>query len=139
MKKCFYPIDLTIRASLALLTLRVICGIAFMIHGWPKIQSPFTWMGPDSNIPGFLLFLAAFSEFFGGLAWIIGLLTPLASFGMLCTMAVAVMTHVQRGDPFVGMGGSYELAAVYLAISFLLICLGAGKFSLDAKVFGKRE
>lgn len=122
----------SIPASGALLILRLVGGAAFMLHGWPKIQNAFTWMGPDAGIPGIFQALAAFSEFFGGLAWILGLLTPLASMGLLSTMAVAVFFHASKGDPFVGRGASYELALVYLAISLVLMFVGPGKFSLDS-------
>jgi uncharacterized membrane protein YphA (DoxX/SURF4 family) len=55
-------------------------------------------------------------------------------------MAVAFWTHaVVRGDPFVAHGASYELALVYLAISLLLMLGGAGRLSLDAALFGRRE
>src|SRR6218665_1102626 len=77
------------RLATALLLLRLMAGIALMSHGFGKIQAPFSWMGPDAPIPGFLLFLAALSEFGGGLALVLGLLVPLASFGIICTMAVA--------------------------------------------------
>jgi len=111
-----------------------------MFHGWSKIQQPFSWMGPEATIPGVFQALAAVSEFFGGLAWILGFLTPVASFGLLCTMIVAFWTHaVVRGDPFVARGASYELALVYLAISLLLILCGPGRLSLDAALFGRRE
>ena len=89
------PPRMSSRASLGLLILRFVAGLAFMHHGYGKIQHPFTWMGADSGTPGFLQGLAALSEFGGGLAWILGLLTPVASFGLLCTMAVAL--HFQRG------------------------------------------
>ena len=75
------------------------------------------------------------------MAWILGLLTPLASFGLACTMAVAVWMHaVVRGDPFVpsGPGGSYELASIYLGIAILLLLSGPGRFSMDRAVFGKK-
>lgn len=138
MRNFFYPVQLGFRPSFALLVLRLVCGLAFMLHGWPKIRNAFTWMGPDSPIPGIFQGLAAFSEFAGGFAWMIGLLTPLASLGMFFTMAVAVFFHASNGDPFVSMGGaSYEPAAVYLVISFLLLWMGAGKFSLDAVFFKK--
>ena len=127
------------KSSVALLVLRLITGLAFMLHGWPKIQNAFNWMGPDAPIPGIFQALAAFSEFGGGLAWILGLLTPLASLGILFTMAVATYTHVSRGDAFVGRGASYELALVYLGIALLFILAGPGKFSLDAKLFGKKS
>lgn len=140
MRKVFYPIHLGFRPSFALLVLRIVCGLAFMLHGWPKIQHAFSWMGPDAPIPGIFQALAAFSEFAGGLAWIIGLLTPLASLGMFFTMAVAVFFHASKGDPFVSMGGpSYEPAAVYLVISFLLMWMGAGKFSLDHLIFKNKN
>jgi putative oxidoreductase len=96
-------------------------------------------MPPEATVPSILL--AALSEFGGGLAWILGLLTPLASFGLACTMAVAVWMHaVVRGDPFVptGPGGSYELASIYLCVAVMLILTGPGRFSLDRGVFGKR-
>jgi putative oxidoreductase len=118
-----------------LLILRVVAGTAFMFHGWSKIQTPFGWMGPDSSMPSLLQALAALSEFGGGLAWVLGLLTPLASAGILSTMAVAFWTHaIVRGDPFVGKGPSYELALVYASIAALLMVGGPGRISLDALI-----
>lgn len=126
-------------AHLALLLLRVVVGSAFAMHGWKKIQDPFGWMGPDGFAPGFFQALAALSEFGGGLAWVIGLLTPLAGLGIACTMAVAFWHHaVTRGDPFVSMTGgpSFELAAVFFCIAVVLIAMGPGRFSLDRLLFG---
>lgn len=129
-------------ADLALLALRAIAGIAFMFHGWKKIQDPCGWMGPDGFAPGFLQALAALSEFGGGLAWVLGLLTPLASAGIAATMTVAVYLHaILRGDPFVATGGgaSYELAALFLCIALVLIAVGPGRLSLDRLLFGRRS
>ncbi|MCK6484085.1 MAG: DoxX family protein [Phycisphaerae bacterium] len=127
-------------SDLALLLLRIVAGAAFALHGWPKIQKPFSWMGPDAFAPGALQALAALSEFGGGIAWMLGLLTPLASLGIASTMAVAFWLHaVMKGDPFVSNGGaSYELAAVYFCISVLLLVMGPGRVSLDRKLFGAR-
>ena len=98
-------------------------------------------MPPDAPIPGFLQFLAALSEFGGGLALVLGLLTPIAAFGIFCTMAFAVFAvHVKSGHPFVATTGgpSYELAAAYLGTALLVIFAGPGKFSLDSLLFGKK-
>jgi putative oxidoreductase len=125
----------------ALLLIRVVAGVAFMMHGWPKIQHPMSWMGADAFAPGFLQALAAVSEFGGGLAWILGLLTPLGSLGIACTMGVAFYMHtVMRGDPFVSMTGgmSSEPAAGYFCIAVLLLAAGPGRFSLDRMFFGQR-
>ena len=128
-------------SDLGLLLLRFVAGLAFMLHGWGKIQNPFGWMGPDAFAPGFVQALAALSEFGGGLAWIIGLLTPLASLGIACTMAGAVYMHaIMNGDPFVSVGGpAYELAAIYFCIAVLLMATGPGRFSLDKPIFGSRD
>ena len=127
--------------DVVLLLMRLVAGLAFTMHGWGKIQNPFGWMGPDGFAPGIFQALAAISEFGGGLAWILGLLTPFASFGILATMAVAFWFHAfMRGDPFVSMTGgpAFELAALYFSIALLLIATGPGRFSLDRKLFGSR-
>jgi putative oxidoreductase len=140
LKKFFmtrtYPTDL----SVVLLLLRLYVGIAFMFHGYGKIQNPMGWMGPDAPIPGVLLALAAISEFCGGLSLIIGLLFRLSTLGILCTMAVATSFHLMHGDPAVNLTGgvSAEPAIVYLLLALLLFVSGPGKFSLDSKIFGNK-
>lgn len=144
LKRIFQPVPLPAYASGALLLLRLIVGIAFAIHGWGKIQTPFSWAPPEApiSIPGFFQLLAALSEFGGGIALILGLLTPIASLGLACTMVVAVYLHmIVMKDPFVNptVGSSYEPALVYLGIAILFLALGPGTFSLDAKIFGDRR
>jgi len=126
--------------DIALLLLRVVVGVAFVIYGKGKIQSPFNWMGPDAPVPGFLQGLAALSEFGGGLALIVGLLVPLASFGIACTMAVATAVVMQGGSPFISPtgGASYSLPIFLFCIAIVFIALGPGRFSLDRRIFGAR-
>lgn len=140
MKRFFAVPGYSTFGDVALLLLRLVAGSAFMMHGWGKIQNPFAWMGPDAPVPGFLQGLAALSEFGGGLAWILGLLTPLASLGLVVTMAVAASFHASKGDPFVSMtgGASYEPALGYLVIALVLLALGPGRLSLDRMFFGQR-
>ena len=137
----FKPPRMSSRASLGLLILRFVAGLAFVHHGFGKIQHPFSWMGAESGTPGIMQALAAVSEFCGGLAWILGLLTPIASFGLACTMAVAVHFHAFiRHDPFVSQGGlSFEPAAGYLAVALLLLLAGPGTYSLDRVIFKEKN
>lgn len=123
--------------SWTILIIRVVVGAAMMMHGWSKIQSPLNWMGPEAPVPGIFQALAALSEFGGGLAWILGLLTPLASLGMFFTMAVAAFTHMSRGDSFVGTPPTYELALVYCILSLFIMLNGPGKYSADYKIFSR--
>ncbi|MGZ3689360.1 MAG: DoxX family protein [Bdellovibrionota bacterium] len=119
-------------ASIGLLLIRVVVGFAFMHHGWTKINNPFAWMPAGSGTPAIFQALAALSEFGGGMAWMLGLVVPIASLGIVSTMLVALRFHILlRGDPFVGHGSSYESALVYFSIAVLMLTAGPGKFSLD--------
>jgi putative oxidoreductase len=138
----FKPLVQPTSASTALLLLRIFAGVAFMLHGWGKIQNPMGWMPPSAPVPGFLQLLAAFAEFGGGLAWILGLLTPLASLGLAITMFVASLMHIAvLKDPIINMtgGSSAEPALGYLFIALVLMFVGPGKFSVDRKIFGLRS
>ena len=125
------------RAAFGLLLLRFVAGAALMVHGWDKIQQPFSWMKKDPA-PGILQALAALSEFGGGLALILGLLTPLAALGIICTMGYAILV-AHRGDPWIKGKPNFELASLYLLIATTLLLTGPGAFSLDAKLFGRRR
>lgn len=124
------------RTAIGLLVIRLVFGLGIALHGWGKIQNPFSWMGPDAPVPGILQALAALSEFGGGIALILGLLTPLALLGLASTMIVAITT-VHANDPFVARGGgrSFELAALYLTVAVAILLVGPGKLSLDALLF----
>jgi putative oxidoreductase len=142
MKNCkllFCPIYHSNFQSWALLILRLIVGIAFFIHGTGKIHTPFNWMPTQMlAVPAVFQFLAAIAEFAGGIALILGILTPLACFGILATMSVATYMHMMiRHDPFVNLSGgmSYEPALVYWGIAILFIAMGPGKYSLDHLIF----
>ena len=135
------PNRLSACESTGLLALRLVVGLAFVFHGYGKIQNPFGWMGPNASIPGVFQALAAVSEFGGGLAWMLGLLARLASLGLVSTMTVAIYTHAFiLHDPFVSAKGgrSFELASAYLCVAILLLLAGPGRFSVDRLVFGEK-
>ncbi len=141
IKKFFKASQFTNYQSAALLLIRLVAGGAMVLHGWGKIQNPMAWMGPEAPVPGFLQLLAAVSEFGGGLAWILGLLFPLATLGMAVTMAVATLFHAMQGDAWVASGpgqASFEPALGYFVLSLLFLAMGPGKFSADIKIFGKK-
>lgn len=133
------PTKINFLGSLSILVLRIVVGLAFVLHGWGKIQSPFSWMPPQSGVQGVFQALAALSEFGGGLALIIGLFVPLASLGIFCTMAVATIFHsLVWGHSFIkNEEGSFELPLVYLCVMLVLMSVGGGFFSLDRYLFRK--
>jgi putative oxidoreductase len=138
--------------ALGLLVLRLVAGVAFILHGWPKVYRNqqfvlMEWMGPQAPVPGFLQAAAAIAEFGGGIAWILGFLTPLFSLLLAVTMAVAAcMFHIKNGDPFIAMNmpgqpfqAYWEPAAVYFAVAMALLLVGPGTLSLDYCLFGRRR
>lgn len=145
MRRLFPPF-ISGTAAGGLLLLRLIAGSAFVLHGWQKYQSPggaFAWMPREAGVPGFMQALAVAAELGGGLAWILGLLTPVASLAILCTMVTAITTvHLRANDPFVAAGPgkpSYEPALVYAGIAITLFVVGPGTVSVDAILFGRGQ
>ena len=130
------------RGALGLLVVRIGFGIGLIEHGWMKIQHPFLWMGP-SPTPGWLQMLAAVSEFGGGIAMVVGFLTPLAMFGILCTMAYAMIhVHFPQHQPYVNVTGdpqvhTYELPMHYFLVALGLLISGPGALSIDAFLFNR--
>lgn len=122
-----------------LLILRIGIGAMFIYHGAPKIfGGPQMWTNlgliamPGLGIkfaPAFWGFMAAFSEFAGGILIILGLFFRIACSLLLITMAVAA--HLQLTSS--GMLAASQ--AIEDGILFLsLIIMGPGKYSLDEKL-----
>ncbi len=127
-----------------LLILRVGIGIMYMCHGFPKLTAgPEAWTklgGALSAVginfaPTFMGFMAAISEFGGGLLLVLGLFTRPACFFLLITMVVAMLMHIRSGDPFVKYSHALESAILF----FSLLFIGPGKISLDEKLSKKNR
>ena len=125
--------------------LRLVLGVIFFAHGAQKMLGWFGGYGFTGtmgfftgvlHIPALFAFLAIAAEFFGGLGLIVGLLTRVASFGILCNMIVAVaMIHVRFGF-FMNWTGAqkgegYEYHLLVLAVAACLMIRGAGAASVD--------
>jgi putative oxidoreductase len=116
--------------DIAALFLRLAVGSLFMIHGYPKLtsQRSGTWM-KSVGMPTAIVPLAGIIEFFGGLALLLGILTPvvalLSALWMLSTTWFSI-TKVKKKY----MGG-YEIDVTLLLAALALTFLGAGSFSID--------
>ena len=128
------------RVGVGLLILRFFVGMGMMSHGWNKIKTPFSWMGAEGP-PGFLQALAALGEFGGGLAILLGFLTPLGALGVLCTM-IGAWYFRHQGDAWLSFDSktkTFEYAALYGALALTLIFTGPGRFSLDALIWNRKK
>ena len=138
LKKWLYSED---NIALGLLVLRVGIGIAFVIHGFPKV-----FMGgavglskglAATGIPGGIVaaYLAGSAEFLGGIALILGILTRPATAVMTFNMLVALIFHLNKGDKFVAYSHALESGILFLS----LFVTGPGKFSLDYLLWGDKS
>jgi putative oxidoreductase len=131
-------------ASIGLFFVRILVGLAFVFHGYPKIVNPLAWMGSRmltvpwtgtavGPIPDWLQATVAFVEFFGGVALIFGLLARFAALALFVDMIVAcVFVELPRGVPFVASGHTLEPTLAYMVTTLLLLLTGPGVVSFDA-------
>lgn len=126
-----------------LLIIRIGIGIMFMLDGWPKISGgPENWAGLGGALssfgidfmPKFWGFMAAFAEFFGGLVLVLGLFFRPAVLLLFFTMVVATAVHISGGDGFNDYSHALESGLLFFGLLFV----GAGKYSLDERLFPNR-
>ena len=131
------------RAGYGLTVLRIFVGVIFAAHGSQKLFGWFgggglagtaQWMESIGLGPGTLMAaLAGGTEFFGGLALIIGLLARPAALGLSFTLLVAIFSvHIHNGL-FMANNG-YEFALALLGGTVAVLIEGAGKLSLDRSI-----
>lgn len=124
----------------AFLIARVLVAYMFLLHGTAKLfEFPMSMTGGNGAVPLFSLFgIAAILEVVGGILIILGLFTRFTSFILSGQMAVAYfMFHASADTLFQPMLNKGELAALYSVVFLAFVFTGAGKYSLDAKLFKK--
>ena len=133
------------RAGYGLTVLRIFVGIIFAAHGAQKLFGMFGGYGIAGTAqymeslglaPGHLMaILSGGTEFFGGLALIIGLLVRPAALGLTILSLVAIFTvHISHGLFMTNNG--YEFALALLGGSIAVMIEGAGKLSADRAIAG---
>lgn len=113
---------------------RVVLGAIMIAHGWGKVIPRgslynFAHTVAHLGLPYWLGYVAAFTEFFGGIALILGLLTPIAALGIAIEMAVAIMKEDLRH----GLTGpqGYEFPLSLLALALMILADGPGYLAVD--------
>lgn len=127
--------------ALGLLILRLGIGLIIAAHGAQKLFG--VWGGPGmtkwaQSVQRLRIrparpwaWIAALSEFGGGLLLALGLISPLGSLAIIGAMLVAIATvHLSKGF-WAGKGG-FEFNLALIAGAAALAFTGPGPYSLDA-------
>ncbi|MFI7493434.1 DoxX family protein [Kocuria sp. M4R2S49] len=131
-------------ATLGLTLLRVVLGATFLLHGWQKFtewtvagtQASFAQMGvPAAELAAPVV---AALELVGGLMLLLGLGTRVvAALLALDMLGAIVLVHLPAG--FFAADGGVELVLLLAAAAVLYALAGAGRWSLDHVIAGKRR
>ena len=125
-------------ADIGLLVIRVGIGVMFIFHGFPKITGgteQWTELGKAMGtfgitfLPAFWGFMAAFSEFFGGVFLVLGILFQPACILLLITMTVAASMHLSQGQGLSQASHAIEAGVVFLG----LLLTGPGNIRFSSK------
>ena len=116
------------------MVMRLVLSIIMIRHGYDKVIPSgslynFTHMVTRLHLPMALGYLAAFTEFFGGLLLLVGLLTRIVAIMMAIEMVVAIIKiHIHGGL----MGpNSFAFPLTCFAIALMLVFTGCGWLGLD--------
>jgi uncharacterized membrane protein YphA (DoxX/SURF4 family) len=112
----------------ALLLLRSVFGLSLILEAW------FYFRAADGQSPAWLLGVTALAT---GILLLIGYLTPLAA-GVVGLGAIGIrLALLPRCTPT--LFDAWPTVAFAITILLAIIALGPGAFSVDARVFGRRE
>jgi putative oxidoreductase len=133
--------------NVVLLIVRLFLGPMIFTHGYRKffrggrLAGTAGWFEKIGKKPGRLNAVAAASTETGvGVLLTVGLLTPLASAGLLALMTVAIVSvHRKNGFMISNKGEGMEYCLALSVMALALGTLGPGKFSLDfsMKIFSQ--
>jgi putative oxidoreductase len=121
---------------LGLLILRLVLGMIFFSHGYPKLAHSGAGMQEffvQHGLPGYFVYISGVLEVFGALLLVLGLFTRGAALLLAIEMGVAIWKVHSTGS-YLAVH-NYEFPLAMLAGSFALATIGAGRLSLDQPLF----
>lgn len=125
------------RSDWGLFVLRVVVGIIFVMHGYPKLGAVEDVAGSFASLgvpaPLIAAWFITLLETVGGAALVIGFLTPLWSLLFIAHMAAGIfLVHLRNGFYVVGPGqGGIEFNLLLIAASLCLLLGGPGALAVQ--------
>jgi putative oxidoreductase len=129
--------------SLGLLVVRLAAGIDLAAHGYYKFfgeggtgHFAQNLAGMGVPMPEVSAVLSAGAELGGGILLILGLLTRFAGAVVAFNMLVAIYLAHRTQFGLIGTkdGTGVEYATLLLSVAVLLLCAGAGRYSIDGAI-----
>ncbi|MEM5340090.1 DoxX family protein [Paraburkholderia azotifigens] len=122
------------QASLAATILRVALGVLYLAHSLQKIFV-FTLPGTAQffqsiGFPGWLGYLTAFVELFGGIALLLGVQVRWVALVLVPFMLGALSVHLPNGWGFASPHGGWEYPAFWAVTLVVQSLLGNGLFAV---------
>jgi putative oxidoreductase len=116
----------------ALLVMRLALGAIMIAHGYRKVFGGFhghQQMVAGLGLPAWMAYFSTITEFFGGIAIVLGLFTQFFSLAFFIEMLVAIWkVHWRHG---LTAQGGFEFPMSLATIAFALMCFGAGPYALS--------
>ncbi len=136
--KSIHDINTEKFSSFSPIPIRIMIGIAFIIHGIPKFGDIEGTKGffASVGIPPELALPLALLEVIGKIALIMGIATRVASMLFIVKMTGSIIM-VKASTGFV-IGGGYELDLLLMSIAISLLISGPGRMSIEKDIL-KRE
>ena len=131
-------LDVRVTARYGLAILRIVLGIAMLLHGWAKLSGGvegvsgfFGSLGIPA--PGLMAWVVTIVELVGGILLVVGFLTQIAGILLAIDMlGVILFAFLLRGAPLLENGViTWEKEAVFGAAALCLALAGPGAWSVD--------
>ena len=118
-----------ILVDIALFGLRLMLGVTFIVHGFPKFGNErFAGVVESFGLPPEYAIVVAIGEFAAGVLLLPGILSRISASVIAAIMMIAMIV-VRNLSTFTGDGG-YELDLALLAAALLVIVAGPGRISV---------
>jgi putative oxidoreductase len=138
-------LDVRLTARYGLVILRVVLGIAILVHGWSKLSGGvgnvagfFGTLGIPA--PGLMAWVVTIVELVGGILLVVGFLSQIAGILITLDMLGAILfAYLLRGAPFIEKGAiTWEKEAIFAAAALCIALAGPGAWSVDDVVAENR-
>jgi putative oxidoreductase len=141
-------LDVRLTARYGLAILRIVLGIAMLVHGWSKLSGGVDnvagFFGENLGIPlpGLMAWVVTIVELVGGILLVVGFLTQIVGILIALDMLGAILfAFLLRGAPLIAENGqqiSWEKEAVFAAAALCIALAGPGAWAVDDVVAENR-